>query len=56
VVSGNKDRAAFNMVNGAHHSDLWPGEGTLDVEENHQQVSATIGKWLNELYKLEPAA
>jgi hypothetical protein len=45
---------AFNMENGAHHSDLWPGEGTPDVEENHRQVSETIGKWLYELYGNEP--
>ena len=42
-----------NMVNGAHHSDLshtGPTENdTPDVKEAFVEITATIGKWLDDV-------
>ena len=54
LVNLSDTLVAFNMPNGAHHSDLsglWPGDprNTPDVEAVYEKVAVTIEAWLAEL-------
>ena len=44
---------AFNMKNGAHHSDLshvlYGEEDTPDVRQVHTNILALVGEWLEEI-------